>query len=173
MGIEPLMAFLKRMGSDVQFVDAGCCGMAGSFGYEQEHFDISLQMAERRLLPAVRTLLWTPSSSRPALRADIKSRTLPGDMRTTQPRSRRGRRARVMALVLDIETVGQSIDAVPERALDYLFRGLERDSPEPEELEKRREDLVSRFGSTRHGACDRDRARGHGQRSRACFLGGG
>ena len=51
-----------------------------------------------------------------------------------------------MALVLDIETVGQSIDAVPERALDYLFRGLERDSPEPEELEKRREDLVSRFG---------------------------
>ena len=51
-----------------------------------------------------------------------------------------------MALVLDIETVGQSIDAVPERALDYLFRGLERDSPEPEELERRREDLVSRFG---------------------------
>ncbi len=51
-----------------------------------------------------------------------------------------------MALVLDIETVGQSIDAVPERALDYLFRGLERDSSEPEELEKRREDLVSRFG---------------------------
>ena len=79
-----------------------------------------------------------------------------------------------MALVLDIETVGQSIDAVPERALDYLFRGLERDSPEPEELEKRREDLVSRFGlGPDHGACDRDRARGHGQRSRACFLGGG
>ena len=48
------MAFLKKMASDVAFVDSGCCGMAGSFGYEREHFDISLQMAERRLLPAVR-----------------------------------------------------------------------------------------------------------------------
>jgi Fe-S oxidoreductase len=35
-------------------VDSGCCGMAGSFGYEAEHYDISLKMAERRLLPAVR-----------------------------------------------------------------------------------------------------------------------
>jgi FAD/FMN-containing dehydrogenase/Fe-S oxidoreductase len=35
-------------------IDSGCCGMAGSFGYEAEHVDISLKMAERRLLPAVR-----------------------------------------------------------------------------------------------------------------------
>ena len=35
-------------------IDSGCCGMAGSFGYEAEHYEISLQMAERRLLPAVR-----------------------------------------------------------------------------------------------------------------------
>ena len=35
-------------------VDSGCCGMAGSFGYEAEHYDISMRMAERRLLPAVR-----------------------------------------------------------------------------------------------------------------------
>ena len=35
-------------------VDSGCCGMAGSFGYEVEHAGISLAMAERRLLPAVR-----------------------------------------------------------------------------------------------------------------------
>jgi Fe-S oxidoreductase len=35
-------------------VDSGCCGMAGTFGYEVEHYDISMQMAERRLLPAVR-----------------------------------------------------------------------------------------------------------------------
>jgi Fe-S oxidoreductase len=38
----------------VREVDSGCCGMAGSFGYEAEHYDISLKMAERRLLPAVR-----------------------------------------------------------------------------------------------------------------------
>lgn len=51
-----------------------------------------------------------------------------------------------MALVLDIETVGQSVDEIPERALEYLFRGLERDEPEPEELERRRADLIDRFG---------------------------
>jgi FAD/FMN-containing dehydrogenase/Fe-S oxidoreductase len=38
----------------VSEVDSGCCGMAGSFGYEAEHYEISLKMAERRLLPAVR-----------------------------------------------------------------------------------------------------------------------
>lgn len=38
----------------VSEVDSGCCGMAGSFGYEKEHYDISLKMGERRLLPAVR-----------------------------------------------------------------------------------------------------------------------
>jgi len=38
----------------VEEVDSGCCGMAGSFGYEAEHYALSMQMAERRLLPAVR-----------------------------------------------------------------------------------------------------------------------
>jgi Fe-S oxidoreductase len=38
----------------VEEVDSGCCGMAGAFGYEAEHVEISMQMAERRLLPAVR-----------------------------------------------------------------------------------------------------------------------
>ena len=38
----------------VNEVDSGCCGMAGSFGYEAEHYDISLKMGERKLLPAVR-----------------------------------------------------------------------------------------------------------------------
>lgn len=38
----------------VRAVDSGCCGMAGSFGYEAEHYDVSIAMAERRLAPAVR-----------------------------------------------------------------------------------------------------------------------
>ena len=38
----------------VEEVDSGCCGMAGSFGYEAEHYDLSIKMADRRLLPAVR-----------------------------------------------------------------------------------------------------------------------
>jgi FAD/FMN-containing dehydrogenase/Fe-S oxidoreductase len=41
-------------GYSVSEVDSGCCGMAGAFGYENEHYDISMAMAERRLLPAVR-----------------------------------------------------------------------------------------------------------------------
>jgi len=35
-------------------VESSCCGMAGSFGYEAEHYDVSMKMAEDRLLPAVR-----------------------------------------------------------------------------------------------------------------------
>jgi Fe-S oxidoreductase len=38
----------------VSEVDSGCCGMAGSFGYEKEHFEISWAIGERKLLPAVR-----------------------------------------------------------------------------------------------------------------------
>lgn len=39
---------------DFEFIEASCCGMAGSFGLEAEHADISMQMAERDLLPALR-----------------------------------------------------------------------------------------------------------------------
>jgi Fe-S oxidoreductase len=39
---------------EVEVVESSCCGMAGSFGYEAAHYDISMQMAELSLLPAVR-----------------------------------------------------------------------------------------------------------------------
>ncbi len=38
---------------DVKLIPSGCCGMAGSFGYEKEHYNVSLQMANLQLLPAV------------------------------------------------------------------------------------------------------------------------
>jgi Fe-S oxidoreductase len=41
-------------GLAVDLIESTCCGMAGSFGYEAEHYDISLRMAELSLLPAVR-----------------------------------------------------------------------------------------------------------------------
>jgi FAD/FMN-containing dehydrogenase/Fe-S oxidoreductase len=41
-------------GADVEVVDSGCCGMAGLFGYEEGHYEVSMKMAERRLFPAVR-----------------------------------------------------------------------------------------------------------------------
>ena len=37
-------------------IDCGCCGMAGSFGYEREHYDLSLQIGEDRLFPAIRSV---------------------------------------------------------------------------------------------------------------------
>jgi DNA polymerase elongation subunit (family B) len=51
-----------------------------------------------------------------------------------------------MAWVLDIETVGQPVEDIPERALQYLYRSLERDRPEPKELEARKAELIDRFG---------------------------
>jgi Fe-S oxidoreductase len=45
---------LRRVGVDAEVLDSGCCGMAGSFGFEAEHYDISIACGERVLLPAVR-----------------------------------------------------------------------------------------------------------------------
>jgi Fe-S oxidoreductase len=56
MGMLPTSkALLSRIpGSAVVDLDAGCCGMAGSFGYTKEHYDVSRAIGERRLLPAAR-----------------------------------------------------------------------------------------------------------------------
>ena len=46
---------LTRMGNNqVQLIPSGCCGMAGSFGYEKEHYDLSMQIGELVLFPTVR-----------------------------------------------------------------------------------------------------------------------
>jgi Fe-S oxidoreductase len=45
---------LKRIGLDFQVLDSGCCGMAGSFGFEAGKYDVSVKIGERVLLPAVR-----------------------------------------------------------------------------------------------------------------------
>src|SRR5215469_5095095 len=45
---------LKRIGLDFEILDSGCCGMAGSFGFEKEKYAVSVQIGERVLLPAVR-----------------------------------------------------------------------------------------------------------------------
>jgi FAD/FMN-containing dehydrogenase/Fe-S oxidoreductase len=47
-------ALALASGSDVKVVDSGCCGMAGLFGYEEGHYEVSMKMGERRLFPAVR-----------------------------------------------------------------------------------------------------------------------
>ena len=58
MGMLPATAaLLSRIpNASVVDLDAGCCGMAGSFGYKREHFEVSKAIAERRLLPAVKSM---------------------------------------------------------------------------------------------------------------------
>ena len=54
-GTGATMALLRSIpGADVTEVDAGCCGMAGSFGFEAEHYDLSMRIGELRLFPAIR-----------------------------------------------------------------------------------------------------------------------
>jgi FAD/FMN-containing dehydrogenase/Fe-S oxidoreductase len=45
---------LSRAGIEPEVMDAGCCGLAGSFGYSAEHYDISMKIGNRKLLPMVR-----------------------------------------------------------------------------------------------------------------------
>ena len=53
--VQPAKALLSRApGVAVVDLDAGCCGMAGSFGYGRDHYEVSRAIGERRLLPAVR-----------------------------------------------------------------------------------------------------------------------
>src|SRR5262249_37405056 len=53
VGTAGTVAALKRVpGLEVKELDSGCCGMAGSFGYEHGHYDVSVTLANRVLLPA-------------------------------------------------------------------------------------------------------------------------
>ncbi|HLH78010.1 MAG TPA: FAD-linked oxidase C-terminal domain-containing protein [Candidatus Binataceae bacterium] len=53
--MEGEVAILKRIpGLQLEVLDAGCCGMAGAFGYAQEHYEVSRAIGERVLMPAVR-----------------------------------------------------------------------------------------------------------------------
>ncbi|MGI9079680.1 MAG: hypothetical protein ACR2GF_02450 [Acidimicrobiales bacterium] len=54
MGMDAEMDLLGRAGVDADLLDSGCCGLAGNFGFEAGHYDVSMACAERVLLPAVR-----------------------------------------------------------------------------------------------------------------------
>ena len=54
MRMKSEASLFAKMGLDYQVLDSGCCGMAGSFGFESDKYDLSVQIGERVLLPAVR-----------------------------------------------------------------------------------------------------------------------
>jgi FAD/FMN-containing dehydrogenase/Fe-S oxidoreductase len=54
LGFDTDETLLRRAGLRYQVLEAGCCGMAGAFGFERKHYDISMKIGERALLPTVR-----------------------------------------------------------------------------------------------------------------------
>jgi FAD/FMN-containing dehydrogenase/Fe-S oxidoreductase len=67
--LEPTLQLLRLpAGHSVEAIPSGCCGMAGSFGYDRGHFDLSMQIGEMVLFPAIRrapteTLIAAPGTS--------------------------------------------------------------------------------------------------------------
>ena len=55
IGINASAELLRAAGYEVEILNTGCCGMAGAFGYESEHFDLSMQVGELKLFPAIRS----------------------------------------------------------------------------------------------------------------------
>jgi FAD/FMN-containing dehydrogenase/Fe-S oxidoreductase len=54
VGMDDDKKIMTRLGLDFKILDSGCCGMAGSFGYEKgEHYDLSIKAGERMLFPAI------------------------------------------------------------------------------------------------------------------------
>jgi Fe-S oxidoreductase len=54
MGLKPTEEILSAMNLKAEVLDSGCCGMAGSFGFESGHYDVSMKIGEHALLPKVR-----------------------------------------------------------------------------------------------------------------------
>lgn len=56
VGEKPIQQALENTGYEVQILDTGCCGMAGSFGYEKDHYDVSMDIGALRLFPMLQAL---------------------------------------------------------------------------------------------------------------------
>ena len=53
-GTNATVELLRVCGYDVEVLDTGCCGMAGTFGYEAEHYELSQQVGELKLFPKIK-----------------------------------------------------------------------------------------------------------------------
>ncbi len=54
VGVKASAAVMETCGYTVRIVDDGCCGMAGAFGYESDHYDVSMKVGDLALFPAIR-----------------------------------------------------------------------------------------------------------------------
>jgi Fe-S oxidoreductase len=75
VGTGPSLTVLRLPpGFEVEEVDSGCCGMAGSFGFEREHYDISRAIGSRRLFPAVQAKLQATTGDFDVVAAGVSCR---------------------------------------------------------------------------------------------------
>jgi FAD/FMN-containing dehydrogenase/Fe-S oxidoreductase len=61
-GTSATLELLHSCGYEVELMDTGCCGMAGTFGYEAEHYDVSMKVGELQVFPKIRELVKDQSS---------------------------------------------------------------------------------------------------------------
>ncbi len=106
-GTSPEKEILEKMGLEVEELDSGCCGMAGGWGYEPDHYDVSMACGERVLLPKVReasreTLVVSDGFS-------CRSQIEQGDT---------GRRGMHLAEVIKLARDRGAIPAYPEQAME-------------------------------------------------------
>ena len=108
-GMEPEQRVLEKMGLDVESLKGGCCGLAGSWGFERGKWEISVDCGEQKLLPAVRE-----ASSDTVVVADgFSCKTQIEDASGTKRRALHV--AQVMAMARDTWSVGAST-GLPEDA---------------------------------------------------------
>jgi Fe-S oxidoreductase len=55
-GTNATLELLRSCGYKVELMDTGCCGMAGTFGYETEHYDVSMKVGELKVFPKIKEL---------------------------------------------------------------------------------------------------------------------
>jgi hypothetical protein len=95
------------MGLEVEELESGCCGMAGGWGYEPDHYDVSIACGERVLLPKVRE-----ASPETLIVADGFS------CKSQIEQAGTGRRALHVAEVLELARKIDVLEPYPERRLE-------------------------------------------------------
>jgi Fe-S oxidoreductase len=100
--VSPILDVLRLIpDAKPELIESSCCGMAGSFGYEASHYDVSMQMAEASLLPAIRNapdaiVIADGTSCRHQIADGTSSKDALNSASTTKPRQ-----AMHVALLLD------------------------------------------------------------------------
>jgi Fe-S oxidoreductase len=114
-GTSPEKELLDKMGLEVEELDSGCCGMAGGWGYEPDHYEVSMACGERVLLPKVREA--SPETLVVADGFSCRSQIEQGDT---------GRRGMHVAEVIKLGHDRGAIPAYPEHAVPSPERSRRR-----------------------------------------------